>query len=146
MIQRATRGIRAAWLPLALAAASPAGAQDQITVTVTKSDCARLVKHVPGPDVAYRPGVDARGRPVAPADHDGEVELELPEVIELDIEVELQERFGIPANADLFEADAQVGQVIVGPDGRAYYNGQPLQDEEQFELTQRCQEIFYGRR
>lgn len=142
----ATRGIRAAWLPLALAAASPAGAQGQVTVTVTKSDCARLVKHVPAPDVAYRPGVDARGRPVAPADLEGAVRIAPPQTIVLELEVDLQDRFGTPANPDLFEADAQIGQVVVRPDGRAYYNGQPLQDEAAFQLTQRCQEIFYGRR
>ncbi|MFQ5773206.1 MAG: hypothetical protein ACE5GS_01680 [Kiloniellaceae bacterium] len=145
MIPRTIRRPALALVPLILAVASPAAGQDQVSAAITKSDCRRLVKHVPAPDVAYRPGVDVRGRAVAPADLDDGVRIAPPETIEIDIQVELEDRFGIPADPDLFDADAQIGNVTVR-DGRAYFNGQPLQNEAQADLTERCQEILYGRR
>lgn len=41
-----------------------------MVITISKPDCSRLIQHVPAPDVAYKPGVDVRGRPVVPADAD----------------------------------------------------------------------------
>ena len=125
---------------LFLLAASPAAAHETATVTITRADCARLVEHVPGPDVAYQPGVDIYGREVAPADLGGAPRIELPETILIDIEVDLFERFGIPANPALYEADAEVGAVLY-QDGRFTFNGQPLQDEAEAELAARCQRI-----
>ncbi len=125
---------------LFLLAASPAAAHETATVTITGADCARLVEHVPGPDVAYQPGVDVLGREVAPADLGGAPRIELPETILIDIEVDLFERFGIPANPALYEADAEVGAVLY-QDGRFTFNGQPLQDEAEAELAARCQRI-----
>ena len=138
-------GLSLAWM--LLAAMPPAVAQDQARVTITRSDCQRLVRHVPAPDVAYQPGVDVNGRPVAPADLGSGVRIKVPEVIEIPIDVDLQDRFGIPPNRELFKADAFIGSVVVTvKDGRAYFNGQPLQDEAEFALTQRCQEILSDRR
>jgi len=51
-----------------VAAALQAAAQ---TVVVDSAACRALTAHQPAPDVAYRPGVDATGRPVAPADLGG---------------------------------------------------------------------------
>jgi len=118
---------------------------EALTVEISRADCLRLTEHVPAPDVAYKPGVDVQGRPVAPADLGQSPAVRLPDIIELDIEVDLQDRFGFPANFDQFEADAQIGIVLLQPDGRATFNGQPLQDEAQAELTRRCQEILYGK-
>ena len=109
-------------------------------VAITRADCARLVAHVPAPDVAYRPGVDVYGREVAPADLDGAPRIELPETILIDIEVDLQARFGIPADPTPYDPDAEVGEVAYR-DGRFTFNGQPLQDQAQAELAARCQEI-----
>jgi hypothetical protein len=55
-----------------LACAAPlAGAgADPVVITISKHDCSRLIAHYPSPDVAYRPGVDVRGRPVASAEAD----------------------------------------------------------------------------
>ncbi|OAN50828.1 hypothetical protein A6A04_17155 [Paramagnetospirillum marisnigri] len=41
-----------------------------MVITITKTDCSRLIQHQPSADVAYKPGVDVRGRPVASADAD----------------------------------------------------------------------------
>ena len=130
----------ALFLLAAALAAAPAAVHERATVAITRADCARLVAHVPGPDVAYRPGVDVYGREVATADLGGAPRIELPETILIDIEIDLLQRFGIPANPALYDADAEVGEVAYR-DGRFTFNGQPLQDEAQAELAARCQEI-----
>ncbi len=132
--------VPALFLLAAALAAAPAAAHEKATVAITRADCARLVAHVPGPDVAYEPGVDVYGREVAPADLDGAPRIELPETILIDIEIDLLQRFGIPAGPALHDADAELGEVLY-KDGRFTFNGQPLQDEAQAELAARCQEI-----
>ena len=132
-----------ALLMLLGAATPPAAAHDSVVVTISKADCDRLVKHQPAPDVAYQPGVDVHGRPVLPADVDGGIQIAPPETIRIEIDVELFERFGIPANRDLFEAEAKLGEVTYR-DGRAYFNGQPLQDEAAAELSALCQKVMRG--
>ena len=125
----------------AVLAVTPAAAHEKkATVAITRADCARLVAHVPGPDVAYQPGVDVYGREVVPADLGGAPRIELPETILIDIEIDLLQRFGIPADPTLYDPDAEVGEVVYR-DGRFTFNGQPLQDEAQAELAARCQRI-----
>ena len=125
----------------ALLAAAPARAHEEtVEVAITRADCARLVAHVPDRDVAYQPGVDVYGRDVAPADLGGAPRIELPETILIDIEIDLLQRFGIPADPTLYDPDAEVGEVVY-KDGRFTFNGQLLQDEAQAELAARCQEI-----
>jgi hypothetical protein len=130
----------------ALLAASPARAheEEKAEVTITRADCARLVEHLPAPDVAYRPGVDAYGRAVAVADLPGGAEIQAPETLHIPIEIDLLARFGIPANPALYDADVPVGEVVYR-DGRLTFEGQPLQDEAAAELSRRCQEIIYGK-
>ena len=146
MIDQAIRRLFKACILLLLgAAASPAAAQEVLQVSITKADCARLVKHVPAPDAAYQPGVDVYGNPVAPAELNGGTRIELPETITLDIEVDIFERFGIPIDPTQYDPDAEVGEVVYR-NGRFYYNGQPLQDETEAELAARCQKVMYGKR
>lgn len=115
---------------------------EEVSVRLTREDCQHLTRYVPDPGVAYQPGVDVNGRAVAPADLGGAPALQIPETIQITIDVDLQDRLGFPANDKTFEADALLGVVTLGPDGRAWFNGQPLQDETQVELSQRCQEIL----
>ncbi len=130
----------------ALLAVSQARAHEEgkAEVTISRADCARLVDHVPAPGVAYQPGVDAYGREVAGAELNSGVEIQAPETLHIPIEIDLQERFGIPANPDLYDADVPLGEVVYR-DGRLSFNGQPLQDEAAAELTRRCQDIIYGK-
>jgi len=52
-------------------------------VIISTQDCQRLVRHVPAPDVAYKPGVDVHGKTVAPADLAGSNTIyQLPDHIE----------------------------------------------------------------
>ncbi len=121
-------------------AAAPGAAHEKTTVAITRADCARLVAHVPDPDVAYQPGVDVYGRAVVSADLGGPARIEPPETILIDIEIDLLQRFGIPASPALYDGDVEVGEVVY-KDGRFTFNGQPLQDQAQAELAARCQEI-----
>jgi hypothetical protein len=118
-------------------AATPTFAQ---TIRVEGVDCQRLtVNHVPAPDVAYKPGVDAQGRPVAPADLNGGPQIRLPESFTFDVAVDLR-RFGIPSTSPLYDPNMRVGQVTVTRDGRAFYNGQPLQSPETEALRELCRQ------
>src|SRR3546814_18740413 len=82
-------------LPLLGLAVSTAAAESvvveagSLTTSITEDDCARLVPHVPAPDVEYRPGVDAAGRPVAPADLPGSPRIVFPDAYRIPIEVDL---------------------------------------------------------
>jgi hypothetical protein len=91
---------------------------------------------VPGAD--YTPGVDADGNPVAPADLPSATPPLKLDDFPIEISVNLQKRFGIPANSSLFHGKAVVGYVTV-QDGRAYFNGQPISQNEQDMLAAACQ-------
>ena len=122
----------------------------QTYVTVSEADCQCLIRHLPSADVAYQPGVDVRGNAVAPADLDanepGGSDLILPRAVLIPIEVELFDRFGIPANGVNFDADAMIGEVTVDlATGEAFFNGQPLPSEAEAELAVRCQQIIRNR-
>ncbi len=126
----------------ALLAAAPARAhEEKVEVAITRADCARLVEHVPAPDVAYQPGVDAYGRAVAPAELDGGTPIEIPETIHIPIEIDLLDHFGIPVNPALYKSDIPIGEVVYR-NGRLSFNGRPLQGDAAAELSRRCQEIM----
>ncbi len=126
---------------LGLAPAGPAAAQDGY-LTISEGDCARLARHHPAGDVTYQPGRDVRGKPVVPADLDDGNSLILPGAVVIPIEVDLFERFGIPAEETAFKGDIFIGEVVVDvASGRAFFNGQPLQSEAEAELAARCQRI-----
>ena len=62
-----------------------------MVITITKADCSKLIQHQPAPDVAYKPGVDVRGRPVVSADADPAAaafaKKILPDVLEIPITI-----------------------------------------------------------
>ena len=69
---------------------APAAAEAEHVVKVTAGDCRRVVAHVAAADVEYRPGVDVRGRKVAPADLGGGPPIGLPDEIAFDIKLDLR--------------------------------------------------------
>src|SRR3546814_5653459 len=83
-------------LCLALAPRPAAAAGGYLTLSA--EDCTRLARHYPADDVTYRPGRDVRGKAVAPADLDPGAGLILPDAVVIPIEIDLFERYGIPAN------------------------------------------------
>jgi hypothetical protein len=131
-------------LVAALVAVAPArGHEKKAEVTIARADCARLVEHVPAADVAYQPGVDAYGREVVSADLNGGTQIPVPETLHIPIEIDLLDRFGIPAHPELYESDIPLGEVVY-QNGRLSFNGQPLQNEAAAELSRRCQRIMTG--
>lgn len=110
-------------------------------ITVTESQCAGVTAHTPDASVAYTPGVTATGAPVAPANLPGSsFTVTPPKKITIDIDIELQERFGLPANAGQYVADAKIGKVTV-EDGKAYFNGQPLATGNQNAIAEACKAL-----
>jgi hypothetical protein len=120
---------------LLLAAAPPAAAAGEPYLEVEEGVCDRLVAHIPDDDVTYQPGVDVHGNPVVPADIDPPIVT--PEVFVIPLEVDLQDRFGIPADPTFFEGDIAIGIVRIEGD-RVTYNGQELTDPQAAALAELC--------
>jgi hypothetical protein len=90
---------------------------------------------VPGAD--YTPGVDAEGKAVPPADLPSSTPPLKLDNFPIEIDVNLQKRFGIPANSALFKGTAIIGFVTI-QDGRAYFNGQPISANEEAMMQAAC--------
>jgi hypothetical protein len=98
---------------------------------------AGLAPVVPGAD--YVPGVDVNGDPVVPADlPSGAPPLAL-ENFPIEIGINLKKRFGVSAASQFFRGKAVVGLVTVR-DGRAWFNGAPLADNERDMIAAACME------
>ncbi len=123
---------------LAIACAASAAPADRV-VSVTVEQCRQVVAHQPADDVAYRPGVDFRGRPVAPADLAGPGAIETPEWIEIALIPPLREFLGAATPPFIDRAEVQVGTVAYDiRTGRLSYNGQPLSDPAAHALAAEC--------
>jgi hypothetical protein len=127
--------------PIAAAAvgllgAGAAAAEEPAYLAVDPGACARMVEHVPDPDVTYQPGVDVHGNPVAPADLTPTVEL--PDVIWIPLELDLQRAFGVPGTRRLFDGRIVLGTVRV-EGNHVTYDGQELTDPQAEALAQLCQ-------
>jgi hypothetical protein len=104
---------------------------------ISANDCRRLiVEHVPGPGIAFKPGVDVYGNAVAPADLPGSRRIRLPQVIRIRLQVDLNTYLGIAPQPGL-EADAQLGQITVRGT-RVYFNGQPLDEPHHSFVVGQC--------
>lgn len=137
--------MRGIFLVLALLAATipwRANAQGTSTseIRIAPKDCQRLVQHRPSADVAYRPGVDVRGNPVAPAELPGQARITAPNEITIGLTVDLLRQYGVPASSPLApRGEASVGTVTYDiAAGRMTFNGQPLSDPEQDALAAAC--------
>ncbi len=119
-----------------------AGAEQNLVLRVTEADCTNLINHITRPDVAYQPGVDVRGKAVVPADIDGGNDLGLSGDFRVTIEVDTADRLGIPADPNRYDADVQVGDVVVDQAGNVYFNGKPLGDRHQQDIARHCREML----
>ncbi|MBM3567922.1 MAG: hypothetical protein FJX46_04110 [Alphaproteobacteria bacterium] len=114
------------------------GARAQ-TVVVTRSDCALLTRHVPAADVAFKPGVDVHGRPVAPADLPGGATVAVPNEIGIDITLPLR-KFAETAGRYRWEAGTTTLARITYDIGanRLMLDGQPLGDPVAHAIAELC--------
>lgn len=77
---------------------------------------------VAGPD--YEAGVDAYGRPVAPADGGGaSAQYTIPDEISIPLNIKILETVGIAPQPDL---DTNVGNITIRKGGQILYNGQNM--------------------
>jgi hypothetical protein len=111
-------------------------------ITVGPSACESLSAHTASDDVAYKPGIDAEGNDIAPADLNSSGQLNLDDDHEfwLPIDVPLADVTNIAAT-DTMDAisasDIGVGTVTV-KNGQAYFDGEPLGDSESHALAAEC--------
>ena len=110
-----------------------------IGLVISADTCRALVAHEPAPDVAYQPGVDMLGRPVAPADLPGGIRFEAPEDFVVPITRDLEGQFGFPEDTGVFEGEAIFGTVTY-IDGQLFFDGQPLFDPAQALIQRLCRE------
>jgi hypothetical protein len=106
-------------------------------VRIPREDCQSLVRHVPDPGVAYQPGVDVHGKPVAPADLPGStMQAIVPKTVEFDVSFYPLAR----ARGGRFDqSELYVGTVRYDLNtGEVLFNGVPLTDPEKDEMARRC--------
>lgn len=110
--------------------------------TVSERECRQLVDHQASQDVNYKPGVDVRGRPVAPADLPSSgAQIQAPKSFTIDLKTSLSGKFGIPANSPLLDPSVEIGKITVEDGGkRVLYNGQPLGGAERSALAEACRQ------
>jgi hypothetical protein len=144
--------MRSAILMAALVASSAAPAEQIESITVTADSCRRVTAHVPAPDVAYKPGVDVRGRAVAPADLGGGYPDLMPEQITINLGVDLADRLGRarakaakqPATAANRPTLPYEGKVPLGTvtlkGNQLYWNDQPLAPQDEAALAAACRD------
>ncbi len=124
-------------------ATGPTSAQSGSSkVTISSSDCARLVRHNPSADVAYKPGEGVKGRKVAPADVPGSGndigKQLLPEVLEIPLSIMPMSGKGY-ASQGLGDSQTTLGTVKYDMAKGAFtLNGQPMGSAEQQELANAC--------
>lgn len=106
-------------------------------IVISSELCASLGGAPTVPSAEYRPGVDVNGDAVAPAD----LPSSGPPIGSFPIEVDglLQKRYGISAKSRLLHGQALVGLVTLR-DGRAYFNGEPLGDNERDMILAACKQ------
>jgi hypothetical protein len=108
------------------------------TLVVESSVCRALTVHRPAPDVAYRPGVDVQGRPVAPADLPGAPQWLAPSFT-FDLNADL--RGYLPPRSALSQPQLQVGRITLRPDGVVLLNGQELATAETANVALLCRRV-----
>lgn len=127
---------------LALAGAAAKGLETR--VMISKQDCRWLVHHQPAADVAYKPGVGVRGRPVKPADLDSTRRITLPKIIAVPLHVPvgslLKEGFTSPVG----NSEVDVGLVTVDrTSGEVLYEGETLVSAEAERMIVACRELLH---
>ena len=135
-----------------LFAPTVAVAQSQ-ALSVSVSDCQRIVKHRPSADVEYKPGVDVHGKPVVPADVGGGYGLTLPESVHIQIGVDLADRLALRDSRNRPKGQEPVRKVMpyagYAPLGTLsvrgndlYWNNERLASQDEALLASACRQGF----
>lgn len=138
---RFCRAAMVAGLTICVFSVADSEAVSAATITVSATDCERLVSHIPNADVAYTPGVDVNGNPVAPADLPGSVTIKTPTAVTFDVTYDLLSGYGVAEDSVLAapRGEASVGTVTYDLlSGALTFNGQRLDDAETAALRDLC--------
>lgn len=122
-----------------------------LVITISKPDCSRLIRHIPDADVAYRPGIDTKGRPVVPADLDP-VAAEfarkvVPDVLEIPLTINPltynKERQGVTTPQGIAKGlgltQSKIGTVRYDFARDTFtFNGEPMMQDDQRALAAAC--------
>lgn len=113
--------------------------EDGSRVKITPQLCEQLsIIHEPDADVAYQPGKDAYGEDVTPADLDDGRSLELPQQINVPVDVPL----GNPNDPKNKTPRAWAGMVrFDAKSGIVSYNGQALNPSQSKKVRKICESI-----
>lgn len=105
------------------------------TIVVEDGRCRVVERHVPDDDVAYRPGVDVKGRAVAPADLNGGNQVATPRFVTIPLNIPINQFLPVtPPFLNDVEVDA--GLILVDTEtGFLSYDGQRI-DQPQFVLCE----------
>ncbi|OUR77027.1 hypothetical protein A9Q83_12445 [Alphaproteobacteria bacterium 46_93_T64] len=128
---------------LSVSLASTASAEEMI-LTVSEKNCARIEKHIAKADVTYKGGVDVRGNAVASADLN-QNQLQLPESVTIDLSLPLHDLFSLanPPSRKLQNAEVHVGTLEYNlGSGKLTFNGQELADPALHAISEKCKEIY----
>lgn len=103
---------------------------DARTVIVDDGRCRVVERYVPNADVAYQPGVDVKGRAVAPADLNGGNQVVTPRFVTIPLNIPISEFLAVtPPFLNDVEVDA--GLILVDTEtGFLSYDGQRLDQPE----------------
>lgn len=106
-------------------------------VIISSTLCGPLGAPLAVPGADYVPGVDAEGKPVAPADLPSTAPPLDLDNFPIEVKAKLAGSFGVPAGGVPYGAKAIIGYVTVH-DGHAYFNGKPLAEDDRAALAAAC--------
>ena len=119
-------------------------ADETVYVEIDEQTCRKVQRHLSNADVAYKPGVDARGNAVVPADVSGS-QVKLPDTIVIDLALPLQDVLSTnnPPNRSVQNAEVNVGRLTYEvASGKLSFNGQQLNQTSLVKIGEKCYEIY----
>lgn len=117
---------------------------ESVQIEVDEEICQRVQRHIARQDVAYKPGVNARGEAVVPADVNDN-QLTLPDRIVLDISLPLQDLYAVtsPPKRSLQNAEVQIGKLEYDVStGTLRFNDQKMGEAALLKIGKKCFEVY----
>lgn len=111
-------------------------AQPPAEFTLPEKECDYLLSYQPSPDTEYQPGIDVHGKPVMEADLTPQV-VKPPEVYNFVVTVDIARYLGL-AMPEGTEGNVPVGMITIEKDGHIFFNGNPLEGDEEAALKAIC--------
>jgi hypothetical protein len=120
--------------------AQSAGATPVTKASMTAEDCRHMVQYIPSDDVAYQPGVDVNGNPVAPADiPSGQGQIKIPDQITINFGIDLAGKYGVSGDGFQTATDETLFKIKYDlASGGLTVNGQPLGPQDSRAVAKAC--------